>query len=69
MRLPTGEREAFLRKYQATLCTQYGIVQKEYVMVPDAVLKKTTELKRFFDLSYAYVSSLKPKPKSKQKPR
>jgi len=62
LRLPIGAREEFLKKYGATLCRQYGIVQKEYVAVPDAVLKKTRELKRFFDLSYAYVASLKPKP-------
>jgi hypothetical protein len=61
LRLPAGARETFLRKYKTTLCAQYGIVQKEYVMVPDRLLKKTQELKTYFDLSYAYVSSLKPK--------
>jgi hypothetical protein len=66
LRLPAGEREAFLKKYKTTLCNLYGIVQKEYVMVPDALLGKTQELKRFFDLSYAYVSSLKPKPTKKK---
>jgi hypothetical protein len=39
----------------------------EYVEVPDALLKKTQELRKYFDLSYAYVSSLKPKP-TKRKP-
>jgi hypothetical protein len=66
LRLPAGEREAFLKKYKTTLCNLYGIVQKEYVMVPDVLLWKTQELKRFFDLSYAYVSSLKPKPAKKK---
>jgi hypothetical protein len=66
LRLPAGEREAFLKKYKTTLCNLYGIIQKEYVMVPDALLGKTQELKRFFDLSYAYVSSLKPKPTKKK---
>jgi hypothetical protein len=61
LRLPTGARETFLKKYETTLCAQYGIVQKEYVMVPDKLLKKTQELKTYFDLSYAYVGSLKPK--------
>jgi hypothetical protein len=32
VRLPEGERETFLQKYSAKLCTQYGIVQKEYVV-------------------------------------
>jgi len=42
-------------------------VQKEYVEVPDALLGKTGELKKYFDASYAYVSSLKPKPTAKKK--
>ena len=41
---------------------QFGTVMKEYVEVPDALLKNTQELKKFLDLSYAYVGSLKPKP-------
>jgi hypothetical protein len=66
LRLPAGVREAFLKKYKASLCWQYGIVQEEYVAVPDALLAKTPELKKYFDLSYAYVSSLKPKPTKKK---
>jgi len=61
LRLPAGEREAFLKKYKTKLCEQHGAVLKEYVEVPDALLKKTQELKKFFDISYAYVGSLKPK--------
>ena len=68
LRLPTGEREAFLKKYKTKLCEQYGVVMKEYVVVPDALLLKTRELKKFFDLSYTYLKSLKPKPtKAKKK--
>ena len=65
LRLPSPEREAFLKKYKANLCSAYGVVQPEYVEVPDAVLAKTAELKKYFDASYAYVSTLKPKPKKK----
>ena len=68
LRLPAEPRETFLEKYKTTLCAQYGIVQKEYVMVPDGLLKKTQELKRYFDLSYGYVGSLKPKPTKKREP-
>jgi TfoX/Sxy family transcriptional regulator of competence genes len=67
LRLPTEERDAFLKKYKTTLCEQYGLVLKEYALVPDALLKKTRELKKFFDLSYAYVGSLKPKPTTRKK--
>ena len=65
LRLPSPEREAFLKKYKANLCSAYGVVQPEYVEVPDAVLAKTAELKKYFDASYAYVSTLKPKPNKK----
>jgi len=69
LRLPEKEREAFLKKYKAKLCTAYGKVQPEYVEVPDRLLESTAELKKFFNASYAYVSSLKPKPASKKKHR
>ena len=67
LRLPPVERETFLKQYQAQLCEAYGKVQPEYVEVPDSLLTKTQELKRYFDCSYAYVGSLKPKPTAKKK--
>ena len=45
LRLSTGERDKFLAKYKTKLFEAYGIVQKEYVTVPDALLAKTNELK------------------------
>jgi hypothetical protein len=66
LRLPAGEREAFLKKYKAKLCEAYGTVQPEYVEVPDSLLSSTQELKTFFDCSYAYVGSLKPKLRAKK---
>jgi hypothetical protein len=67
LRLPAVEREAFLKKYNAKLCEAYGRVQSEYVEVPDSLLASTRELKKFFDCSYEYVASLKPKPAAKKK--
>src|SRR5688572_26246799 len=67
LRLPTEERDAFLKKYKTKLCEQYGAVLKEYVEVPDSLLTKTQELMKFFDISYAYVASLKPKPTRRKK--
>ena len=67
LRLPTEERDAFLQKYKTTLSIRYGSVMKEYVVVPGALLKKTQELKKYFELSYAYVGSLKPKPTKRKK--
>jgi len=66
--LPENARLPFLEKYKSTLVTAYGIVQKEYVVVPDGLLSATDELKPWFQLSFEYVSSLKPKvSKSKKK--
>ncbi len=67
LRLPEEERTKFIDKYKTKLLEQYGIVQREYVVVPDSLLKKTGELKKYFDLSYLYVSGLKPKPSAKAK--
>jgi hypothetical protein len=60
--LPEDARAAFLKKYKTTLCKQYGVVQKEYVEVPDHLLTKTSELKAYFALAYSYVCALKAKP-------
>jgi hypothetical protein len=69
LRLPPDVLEEFIKKYKAKRCQAYGIVQTEYVEVPDALLAKTAELKQFFDASYQYVCSLKAKPtKRKAKP-
>jgi len=51
LRLPAEDREAFLKKYKTKLCDAYGIVQKEYVEVPDSLLPSTRELKKLFDRS------------------
>jgi TfoX/Sxy family transcriptional regulator of competence genes len=67
LRLPEQERESFLKKYNTKLCEQNGTVLKEYVEVPEALLTKTAQLKRFFESSYAYVASLKPKPTQRKK--
>ncbi|MBW3599137.1 MAG: hypothetical protein KY475_17935 [Planctomycetes bacterium] len=66
LRLPAEEREAFLKKFKSTLCEQHGRVLEEYVEVPSSLLKKTQQLKEYFDLSYVYVASLKPKPTKKK---
>jgi|SRR6185312_1833099 len=62
LRLPEPSKNEFLEKYKTTLVTAYGIVQKEYVTVPDNLLAKTDELKPWFDLGYEYTAGLKPKP-------
>jgi TfoX/Sxy family transcriptional regulator of competence genes len=39
---------------------------REYVTVPDSLLQDTDELKKYLDLSYEYVQTLKPKPSKKK---
>jgi hypothetical protein len=68
LRLPPGLREAFLAAHGTTLFEAYGVVQKEYVTVPDALLADTAALSPYFRASVDYVSALKPKPtKAKKK--
>jgi TfoX/Sxy family transcriptional regulator of competence genes len=67
LRLPEDEREKFLKKYKTTLFEAYGAVMREYVTVPDSLLKDTKTLQQYFQLSYEYVGTLKPKPTKKTK--
>ena len=62
LRLPTGIRKEFLEKYKTSLMVVGGFIQKEYVVVPGELLQNTSELTPYFAASFAYVSSLKPKP-------
>ena len=67
LRLPKDEREAFLEKYNTILFEQYGAIMKEYVTVPDDLLPKTGALKKYLEISFEYVKTLKPKPTKKKK--
>src|SRR5438132_12079468 len=51
LRLPEDERGKVLKKYKTTVFEAYGTVMKEYVAVPDALLKKTKELQGYLALS------------------
>ena len=64
-RLSKEDKEEFLDRYNSGLMEQYGVVMKEYVVIPDRLLSSQKELKKYFDLSYAYAKTLKPKPTSK----
>jgi len=67
LRLPKQEREAFLKKYKSKLFEVYGAVMKEYVTVPDALLKNTRELQKYMALSYEYAKTLNPKASKKKR--
>jgi hypothetical protein len=66
IRLPEAEREKFMKKYKTKIFVAYGAVMKEYVAVPDALLKKTGELAKYLDMSYEYARTLKPKGSKKK---
>ena len=66
-RLSKEDRKEFLDKYKSGLMEQYGAVMKEYVLIPDKLLNSPKELKKYFERSYAYAKTLKPKPASKTK--
>jgi TfoX/Sxy family transcriptional regulator of competence genes len=67
IRLPEEEREKFLQKYKTTLFEAYGTVMQEYAAVPDSLLEKTSELKKYLEMSYAYAKTLKSKPTKKKR--
>ena len=66
-RLSMEDREDFTRKYKSGPMIQYGTVLKEYVVIPDQLMNSPKELKKYFELSYAYAKTLKAKPTSKAK--
>lgn len=66
LRLPKEEREIFLKKHRSTLFESHGHVMPEFVSVPDRLLEQTAALVPYLELSYKYVSSLKPKPSRKE---
>lgn len=67
IRLAKEDWKQFMEKYNADPFESYGAVMREYVAVPDDLLKKTDELKAYFELSYNYACKLKPKPTKKKK--
>ena len=66
-RLSKEDRDEFLKKYPSAILFQYGIVMKEYVKIPDELLGKINELKKYFDQSYAYAKTLRSKATTKTK--
>ena len=67
LRLPAPERDAFLKQYKSTLFHTHGTILKEYVFVPENLLKKTELLHKYLSISFKYVNQLKPKPTTRKK--
>jgi hypothetical protein len=66
LRLSPADRTAFQAQFRTRLHEAYGIVQKEYVDVPDPVLDDTALLGSWFAASHAYASGLRPKPTTRR---
>jgi hypothetical protein len=62
LHLAPGDRERFLSEHETTLHEAYGIVQKEFVDVPDALFSATDRIAPWFATSLAWIATLKPKP-------
>lgn len=66
LRMGKAEREAFIAEYDSELLVTYGTVMKEYVAVPDHLLRDTAKLLPYLEQSYAYAKTLKPKPSKRR---
>jgi hypothetical protein len=62
LRLPPGQRTAFIERFDTALHVAHGAVQKEYVTVPPDLLGDTEQLLPWFAEGVAYARSLQPKP-------
>ena len=62
LRLAPDDRRRFMETYGTTLHTAYGVVQSEFVDVPDGLFEDTDALVPWFAASIDWVAGLKPKP-------
>ena len=65
LRFPPDQKEQFEKKFQTSPMVQHGRIMKEYVHIPDSLFMQTKKLLPYFQQSYDYVKSLKPKPTKK----
>lgn len=65
LRLPEGEREEFVRLYDTKLFEPMpGRPLREYVAVPQSVIRDKKELTKWVGRAFEYGTSLKPKSKT-----
>jgi hypothetical protein len=58
LRLPDDERAAFIKRYRAKVAVSNGVVMKDFVAVPPALLARTAELKPYLRVSRLYAEQL-----------
>ena len=62
LHLSPADRERFIAEHHATLHVAYGVTQKEFVDVPDALFADTPAVAPWFAASLDWIATLKPKP-------
>jgi hypothetical protein len=69
IRLPEPDRSKFLEKFDATIfrADPAWPPNKEYVAVPDDLLRKTATLRPYLKASFEYALALRPKAAPKKK--
>ncbi|MFT5511725.1 MAG: hypothetical protein ACI8SE_000118 [Bacteroidia bacterium] len=63
LRLSSSDIEEMINQHDAGLMTQHGRIMKDFIPVPDDVLKNTELLELYFKKSLEQKNSLKPKKK------
>jgi hypothetical protein len=66
IRLPEATRQEVIRMHKARLAEQHGAVLKEYVVIPEKLLKDKKQMAQLIKASHEYVSTLKPKATKKK---
>ncbi len=61
IRLPKERGTEFKEKYNTTIFKSYGAVMKDYVLIPDDLMKNLPQLAEYLNESFDYVNTLKPK--------
>ena len=61
IRLPKDEAFAFMETYNTGHYYSYGAKMKDYVLVPESLWTDKKLMVSYFEQSFAYVNTLKPK--------
>lgn len=62
LRLPPDALEEFLGAHQTSIAEQHGRQMKEFALVPHALLANVSALAAWFERSYVWIGTRKPKP-------
>jgi len=67
LRFGNEEQQWFFDNINPEPMISYGATMRGYVVVPDEMLKDTETMVEYFQKSFDYISTLKPKPTTKKK--